>query len=152
MNNIRQCKRCRKLFNYVASPYCSRCIDAIDQEYRTVRDYIYDNPHAGISEISEATEVEERTILQLLREGRLELDSASSALKCERCATNIQTGRYCDSCQMQLSNELKSVQQSFAGASDSPLSKRNKTNMTKPTKNTDKDSKDFNERMHSRKP
>jgi flagellar operon protein (TIGR03826 family) len=144
MNNVRQCRRCRKLFNYVASPYCPRCIDEIDREYRVVRDYIYENPHAGIKEIADATEVNDRTILQLLREGRLELDSSVGGLSCERCGTSINTGRYCDSCQAQLSSELRQAQQTFAGANaGNQADKRfgNKKSVEK---------REFNEGMHSR--
>lgn len=149
MNNVRQCRRCRILFNYVASPYCPRCIDEIDREYRVVRDYIYENPHAGIKEISDATEVNDRTILQLLREGRLELDSSVGGLSCERCGTSINTGRYCDSCQAQLSSELRQAQKSIAGDAIAATNREKKFDRSQKNRIKD-DKRDFNERMHSR--
>lgn len=147
MSNIRTCRRCRKLFNYIASPYCPRCVDEIDKEYRIVRDYIYDHPNEGIQEIADATEVDERSILELLRDGRLELDSQSSALQCERCGSSITTGRYCDRCQSNLSNELKRAQESI-GFNPS----KERTIIDRHSKSKRKDDKDFNERMHSRNP
>lgn len=147
MNNIRTCRRCRKLFNYIASPYCPRCVDEIDREYRVVRDYIYDHPNEGIKEIADATDVDERVILELLRDGRLELDSGSAALQCERCGSNISSGRYCGYCQSMLSNELKRAQDSIGF---SPA--KEKTIIDKSNKNKHKDDKEFNERMHSRNP
>lgn len=147
MNNIRTCRRCRKLFNYIASPYCPRCVDEIDREYRVVRDYIYDHPNEGIKEIADATDVDERSILELLRDGRLELDSGSAALQCERCGSNISSGRYCGNCQSSLSNELKRAQDSIGF---SPT--QEKTITDRHNKNKHKDDKDFNERMHSRNP
>ncbi|NLW12072.1 MAG: MerR family transcriptional regulator [Clostridiaceae bacterium] len=148
MNNVKTCRRCRKLFNYIASPYCPRCVDEIDREFRIVRDYIYEHPNEGIQEIADATEVDERSILALLRDGRLELDSSSSELQCERCGTSISTGRYCDSCQGNLSSELKRAQKSI-GYSPSADSK---PTLDRSNKNKKKDDKEFNERMHSRNP
>jgi flagellar operon protein (TIGR03826 family) len=149
MNNVRQCRRCRKLFNYVASPYCPRCIDEIDREYRVVRDYIYENPHAGIKEIADATEVNDRTILQLLREGRLELDSSVGGLSCERCGTSINTGRYCDSCQAQLSSELRQAQKSIAGGAITGVKAGNQADKHFGNKKS-VEKREFNEGMHSR--
>lgn len=147
MDNIRTCRRCRKLFNYIASPYCPRCADEIDREYYVVRDYIYDHPNEGIREIADATDVDERSILEMLRDGRLELDSGSSALQCERCGSSISSGRYCGSCQSSLSNELKRAQDSiaFSSAIKNDIIDRH-------NKNKHKNDKDYNERMHSRNP
>jgi len=70
----------------------------LDEMYKKVRDYLYDHPNATMVEVSEATGVEEKIILEFLREGRLELKEPSPVLTCERCGKPITTGRMCKEC------------------------------------------------------
>ena len=72
-----------------------------------VRDYIWDNPKANVKEVSDETGVEEKIILEFLREGRIELTTESIGFSCERCNTPIKSGRYCDSCAKKMATELK---------------------------------------------
>jgi hypothetical protein len=63
-----------------------------------VRDYLYENKNANIAEVSEATGVEEKVILEFLRDGRLELREPSLDLTCERCDKPITSVRMCKEC------------------------------------------------------
>lgn len=96
--DIRNCKRCNRLFQYNGIKYCPRCVLELDEAFIKVRDYLYKNPGANIVEVSEATGVEEKIILEFLRDGRLELKEPSPALTCERCEKPITTGRMCKEC------------------------------------------------------
>lgn len=105
--DIRNCRRCSRIFQYKGSKYCSSCMLELDDIFIKVRDYIYDNPDANILTVSQETEVEEGIILEFLREGRLELTSPSLDFLCERCDTPIVSGRFCNDCIRKLDREMK---------------------------------------------
>ncbi len=104
---IRNCKRCNRLFQYNGIKYCASCLMELDEMYKKVRDYLYEHPDATIIEVSEATGVEEKIILEFLREGRLELKEPSAVLTCERCGKPITMGRMCKECLVVLERDLK---------------------------------------------
>ncbi len=108
LDNVRKCKECGKLFNFIGRPICPDCLKRMDDEFQSVRKYIYDNPNAGIEEVSEETEVSVKTIMRFLREGRLQLRSASGALLCEKCGKPLQTGTMCEDCKKKLTETLDS--------------------------------------------
>ena len=96
--DIRNCKRCNRLFQFSGIKYCPKCVLELDEMFMKVRDYLYENEDANIAQVSEATGVEEKIILEFLREGRLELKEPSSDLTCERCDKPITSGRMCKDC------------------------------------------------------
>ncbi|TCO76473.1 TIGR03826 family flagellar region protein [Marinisporobacter balticus] len=111
MAEIRNCKECGRLFQYNGfSKICTKCQRKREDDFKSVREYIYENKGATITEVSEETGVDEDKILQFLREGRLEITGENSALilECERCGKGIKTGRFCDACARELEKELKS--------------------------------------------
>ncbi len=107
----KQCARCRKLFNYFTGPpLCLECRNKDDDDYKIVKEYLYDNPGAKITDVSSATEVSVSKIRRFLKEGRLEIkDLENFFLECERCGVPIKSGRYCDKCKRELSTEMKSA-------------------------------------------
>lgn len=109
--DIRNCKRCRRLFNYSAnSRYCPACLEEIEQEFQKAKEYIYRHPGVGIQAISEELEIEVSQIKQWIREERLALSNASdSGIFCENCGVNITTGRFCDKCKSELTNSLSNA-------------------------------------------
>ncbi|HHW69906.1 MAG TPA: MerR family transcriptional regulator [Clostridiales bacterium] len=119
--DIRNCKMCGRIFKYNNVPYCHSCVLEREETFVKVRDYIWDHPEANVSEVAEETEVDEKIILEFLREGRLELKEESIGLPCERCGRPIRTGRYCSECSRELEVELKK------GMSTSPEHYKRKT-------------------------
>lgn len=97
--NIRQCKECGTLFQYLGKPICADCLDELDRKFLKVREYLYKHPEASIKEVSEKTEVGEKYILDFLKEERLSLKNASGFLQCELCKKPITAGRFCADCQ-----------------------------------------------------
>lgn len=111
--DVRNCKRCGRMFQYKGSPVCNNCLMQEEADFHKVRDYIGDHPNSSSVDISMATEVELKTIIRFLREGRLEyekIDTSDSGLTCERCGIEIGSGRYCEACAAE-------IQAGFAGAS-----------------------------------
>lgn len=107
--NVRNCRSCRRLFNYIAGPVmCPACREKMEEKFQEVKEFIRSNPHVTIPEVSEACDVDAQQIRQWLREDRLELEEGSPImLSCESCGTLIRSGKYCDKCKVALTNGLK---------------------------------------------
>ena len=109
MAEIRNCPRCGKIFSCFGRPICNTCIDAEENEFKLVKEYIYDNTGATISEVAQETEVSVEKIMRFLREERLEIMSENSnlLLECERCGRAIKSGRFCENCKVDMNKDFK---------------------------------------------
>ncbi len=106
--NVRNCRKCGKLFNYVAGPpICIQCREALENKFQEVKKYIQEHAHASIPEVSEACDVTTHQIQQWLRDERLELSEGSAiTLSCETCGAPILSGRFCEKCKNNMAHEL----------------------------------------------
>ena len=100
MGDLRNCRRCGKLFVYTGIPLCRQCIDEDEEIFERVKEYIESHPKCTTMEVAEALDIPTEKILQFLREGKLELskENTNMLLGCERCGRPIPTGRYCSEC------------------------------------------------------
>ena len=118
--NIITCSLCKKPFQTLGSRICVPCLERIDKDFITVRDYIYEHKHANIDVVAEETEVPKQIILHLLKEGRLTIDDpgGGGVLFCEACKKPINTGRMCAECKDKVANTMqKNVSSSKSQAS-----------------------------------
>jgi len=103
----------------------------MDQDFITVRDYIYENKHADIDKASEETGVSKKVIMYLLKDGRLIIEDSEGGgggmLFCEVCRKPINTGRMCKDCKDKVANTMqKSIstgkpQQAASSKDSTPL-------------------------------
>lgn len=109
--NIRNCKGCGKIFNYVAGAVlCPSCRDSMEAKFQEVKEYIRAHRGAGIPEVAEACDVEPAQIRQWLREERLEVTEDSVIfLSCENCGAPIRCGRFCDKCKNEVTRGLNDI-------------------------------------------
>ena len=109
--NIRNCRKCGKVFNYVAGlPICPACKEAAEQKFQDVKKYIRENPNSDIRQVSEACEIEQSQIQQWIREERLQFSEDSPIkLPCESCGTMIRSGKYCERCKTNLTRGLSNA-------------------------------------------
>ncbi len=110
MSEAINCKRCGKLFTYIAGqPLCSTCRKEEEKQFKMVKEYLYVNPGATITEIANELDISIKKIKYYLREGRLEIvgDEGNMMLECEKCGKAIKSGRYCDICQNELALQLR---------------------------------------------
>ncbi len=115
--DIRNCKRCGKIYNYDGFNICRNCRRDDEVDFKKVRDYIYEYPGANISEVNAETKVDVDKIITFLKEGRLEIaEGGNLILECEKCGVSIRSGRFCDKCTLELERE-------FGGVIDSAKSK-----------------------------
>lgn len=103
------CVRCRKLFPRIREPICEECKKKEEELFQNVKDFLDDNPSSTIMKISEATGASSKKITQWLREGRLELVSATGELKCRQCDVDISSGTYCDACLIDVTQKIDSM-------------------------------------------
>ena len=107
--NIRNCKKCGKIFNYVTGPViCPRCREDQESKFQEVKKYVQENRGADIAEVAEVCEVEIKQIRQWIREERLQFaDDSPIRIPCEGCGAMIQSGRFCDKCKAELTSGFK---------------------------------------------
>ncbi len=106
--DVRNCKRCGRMFNYVAGPgVCPMCAEKEEEDFQKVKQYIEEHPGVSVAMTADACEIEIAQIRQWLREERLTFSSAEgSDLTCEKCGEPIVSGRFCDKCKMEVTRDL----------------------------------------------
>jgi flagellar operon protein (TIGR03826 family) len=109
--NVRNCRKCGKLFNYMMGmPICPACKDKLEETFQEVKKYIREHRMADIKEVAEACDVEPNQIQQWIREERLEFTADSPVkIPCENCGAMIRSGKYCDKCKRDMTNNLSSA-------------------------------------------
>jgi flagellar operon protein (TIGR03826 family) len=104
------CPRCGKLFGRLSSPICKECEKEEENLFQKVRQYIDENPNSKIADVTEALGVSVKKIMRYLREGRLEASPGmGSTLRCEKCNKPIRSGHYCDSCVIDINQEVTGI-------------------------------------------
>ncbi|MGN0482413.1 MAG: flagellar protein [Lachnospiraceae bacterium] len=108
---IRSCKSCGRLFNYIGGPYiCQECSKKLEVKFQEVREYVREHPDAPIATVSQEMDVSVKQIKQWVREERLEFSAESQmGLACEGCGKMIRTGRFCEDCKSKMASEMESV-------------------------------------------
>lgn len=125
--DVRTCKSCKRIFNYLSGPsLCPGCREKLEEKFQEVKAYIEAHRGASMQEVSEECDVEVPQIRQWLREERLELTEGSGImLSCESCGAGIRSGRFCDKCRGALANNFQSMMKGNA-PTDATLYKKNK--------------------------
>lgn len=123
---VRNCKECGKLFNYMeGAPVCPVCTKELEKKFVKVKEYVYDNPSAGIQEVAEENEVSQQQIKRWIREERLCFSEGSGVgLDCEKCGKMILTGRFCQNCKKELENSFGSM---YQNRKSEPVQKKKST-------------------------
>ena len=108
MANVKNCRKCGKIYNYVMGPnICPACREGLEEKFQRTKEYIRENGKATMSEVSENCEVEVSQLRQWIREERLQFsDDSPIKVNCEGCGVMIGSGRYCNKCKSNLINGL----------------------------------------------
>lgn len=101
---VRTCKQCKRLFNYLSGPpICPGCKAKIEEKFQEVKEYVRDNPKEDISAVAKANDVSTNQIKRWIREERLAFSEDSGVgIDCESCGTMIRSGRLCQRCKEKL--------------------------------------------------
>lgn len=107
---VRNCRGCGRLYNYIGGTYrnlCPDCINALEDKFQEVKQFIEDNRSATMNKISEECEVSTKQIEQWIREERLTFGEDSPiGIGCEVCGATIKSGRFCENCKSSMANKL----------------------------------------------
>lgn len=112
MPDVRNCRRCGHIFNYIGGPpICPACKANDEEDFKKVKAYLWDNPGATLSEVSTVLEISVEKVRGFLKEGRLEIinSEGNMILECEKCGKAIKSGRLCEECTRGLTNDLRST-------------------------------------------
>lgn len=123
MPDVRNCRRCGKIYNYIGgTPICPVCRELDEANFKRVKEYLYKNPGATLSEVSTVLEISVERIRSYLKEGRLEIvgDEGNLVLECESCGKAIRTGRFCDECSRELARDMQSTASQMSSGISSP--------------------------------
>ena len=106
--NIRNCRECGRIFNYLTGAVlCPVCRDKLEEKFQEVKEYIREHGHVTIAEVAEACDVSQNQIQAWLKDERLELAEGSGIeLECEKCGKPITSGRFCEQCKNSMANQL----------------------------------------------
>ncbi|CRZ35472.1 flagellar operon protein (TIGR03826 family) [Herbinix hemicellulosilytica] len=109
--DVRNCRTCGKLFNYLSGPpLCPTCMNALEEKFQEVKQYVYDHPKAEMHEVSEVCNVSIGQIKQWIREERLAFsDDSVIGIDCEGCGATIKTGRFCKACKDKLARGFQEL-------------------------------------------
>lgn len=103
----KNCPRCGRLFTTLTGTICDSCSREEEEIFQRVKTYIEENPDNKIGQISKETEVSSKKILKYIKEGRLVIsEGLKGALKCGKCGKPITSGKYCDSCVIEINNQV----------------------------------------------
>lgn len=112
-NIPRICPKCGGVlvFKGVGEYCCEDCGELAYDDYGKVRMYIEEHRGATAAQIESAIGVSQRSIRQMLKEGRLEVTADSKTfLRCEVCGKSIRSGRYCPECETVMHRNLEAEQ------------------------------------------
>ena len=110
--DVRNCKKCGKLFNFNGDALCPMCQKEMEDKFFEVRDYIYANPTANMSMVAEENDIPIQQIKKWVRQERLTFSKdAGISIDCESCGRPILTGRYCKECKGKMTNKFTSMYQ-----------------------------------------
>jgi len=109
--DVRNCRRCRAIFNYVVGPpICPQCREQIEAKFQEVKNFVYANKRATVPVIAKECNVGISQIHTWIREERLVFaDDSPIGIGCELCGATIKTGRFCAKCKSEVTNNLNSV-------------------------------------------
>ncbi|MEC9487924.1 MAG: flagellar protein [Halanaerobium sp.] len=105
---LKNCKECGRIFTHPTRDICDRCRQREEDEFKKVKEYLWQKKGATIEEVHEATEVDRKKIIKFIREGRLIAEGLDVEIfvECQRCGEPILFGNYCSKCLRELEDSI----------------------------------------------
>lgn len=103
---LKNCSECGKIYLENPSKLCPDCFAQEELNEHAIGEYLRENGRSSIEAIHKGTGVKERTIVRMLKAGRL-FTSGMIGFPCEMCAKTIYEGRFCSACSSGLLKQAK---------------------------------------------
>lgn len=98
------------VFKGLGEYQCEKCGFLEYDDYGKARNYVEKHMGANAAEVAKATGVPQKSIRDMLKEGKLEIAKDSVIfLKCEICGAKISSGKYCPKCEMNYHHDLEEM-------------------------------------------
>lgn len=114
MAQLTNCPNCDRLFVKNAfRDLCDTCYKEEEAAYEKVYQFIRkrENRSATLTEVVNATEVEEKLIIKFIKKGRLRVAQYPNlGYPCQKCGTLIKDGKLCGSCKDELSKQITKLE------------------------------------------
>jgi methionyl-tRNA synthetase len=82
-------------------------VEKLEEKFKEVKDFIRENPHSSLQDVSEAKEVSVKQLKTWVREERLKFaDDSPVGIECMNCGAMIKYGKYCEACKGKMINNL----------------------------------------------
>ncbi|UII55624.1 hypothetical protein LS684_18670 [Cytobacillus spongiae] len=114
MDELSNCPKCGDIFVLTKfRDICQKCWKEEEQAFELVYNFIRkrENRTATMTQVEEATGVDEALIIKFIKKGRLKLTQFPNlGYPCEKCGKLIQKGKICDPCSELLRKQLQSLE------------------------------------------
>ncbi len=119
--DVQSCKECGRIFSASKPGVCPKCKQKEQEALNLVTDSLRDEPGQSVEELSENTEVEEKQIMQFIREGRIASDAIIGTVSCGRCGKPAESlaMRLCPKCKADLQKASSALMNKPASAPSS---------------------------------
>ena len=130
---VRNCRQCGRLYNYIGGSYrnlCPSCINQLEDKFTEVKAFIEEHKQATMPDISVSCDVSIKQIEQWIREERLCFaDDSPIGIDCEVCGATIKSGRFCDKCKTTMATQFGSMYENRNPMQESKISDRDRARM-----------------------
>jgi len=82
---LANCEGCNKVFNKVTTSLCPACIEQEEKDLKAINEALRAEPNQTVAQLSEATGVNKKTILRLLKDQRIASEANLVDMKCGKC-------------------------------------------------------------------
>ncbi|MGY0693525.1 TIGR03826 family flagellar region protein [Virgibacillus sp. FSP13] len=110
MAELANCSRCSAVFVKNIRDICQDCYKEEEAAFQMVYSFLRkrENREATLTEIVDATGIEENLIIKFIKEKRLRTSQFPKlAYPCERCGKNITSGKLCEACSQEILQDLE---------------------------------------------
>lgn len=132
MSELANCSRCNGVFVKTLRDICQQCYRKEEEAFDIVYRFLIQrkNREATLTEIVEATGVEEELIIKFIKEKRLRTSQFPKlAYPCEKCGENIASGKLCSNCSETILKEIERQEQIEARQQERDREEREKINI-----------------------
>lgn len=108
--DLRNCRMCGRMFQYVGQPVCPGCMKAMEDKLQEVKEYLRENKNATVGQVSEELDISVKQIRKWVQEERLMFaPGVDTGLVCSKCGMPVESGSMCKKCKDSLKKTLQGV-------------------------------------------